>query len=44
MGNSDSVVEDLLSMKWWEWNNDKIFESMRYWGNIDEFIKRYTAN
>ena len=36
---SDSVVEDLLFMKWWEWNDDKIFESMQYWGNIDEFIK-----
>lgn len=41
---SDSVVEDLLSMKWWEWNDDKIFESMQYWGNIDEFIKRYKSS
>ena len=41
---SDSVVEDLLSMKWWEWNDDKIFESMQYWGNIDKFIKRYKSS
>ena len=38
---SDSIVETLLSMKWWEWDDDKIFESMKYWNNVEDFIKRY---
>lgn len=38
---SDSIVESLLSMKWWEWDDDKIFESMKYWSKIEEFIARY---
>lgn len=38
---SDSIVESLLSMKWWKWDDDKIFESMKYWSKIEEFIARY---
>ena len=38
---SDNIVESLLSMKWWEWDDDKIFESMKYWNNVEDFIKRY---
>ena len=38
---SDSVIEDLLQMKWWEWDNNKIFESMKYWSDVNDFIQRY---
>lgn len=38
---SDSIVESLLFMKWWKWDDDKIFESMKYWSKIEEFIARY---
>lgn len=38
---SDNEVKDLLSIKWWEWDDSKIFESMQYWSNIREFIIRY---
>ena len=38
---SDNEVEDLLSIKWWKWDDSKIFESMQYWSNIKNFIARY---
>lgn len=38
---SDHIVEDLLRMKWWEWDDVKIFESMKYWDRVDEFVARY---
>lgn len=38
---SDNVVEELLRMRWWDWEDNKIFESMKYWSNVDEFIYRY---
>ena len=38
---SDNIVESLLKMKWWEWNDDKILNSMQYWSNVEDFIARY---
>lgn len=38
---SDSVIDDLLQMKWWEWDDDKIFKSIPYWRNVIDFIARY---
>lgn len=38
---SDNIVESLLKMKWWEWNDDKILNSMQYWSNVEDFITRY---
>ena len=38
---SDDIVEELLSMEWWNWENEKIFESMKYWSDVTDFIQRY---
>ena len=38
---SDNIVESLLKMKWWEWNDNKILNSMQYWSNVEDFIARY---
>lgn len=38
---SDNIVESLLKMKWREWNDDKILNSMWYWSNVEDFIARY---
>lgn len=38
---SDDIVEGLLAIEWWNWKNEQIFESMKYWHDVTEFIQRY---
>jgi len=40
------VVDALLKIKWWEWDDDKIKEAVPYLSskNIGEFISRYEAS
>ena len=40
---SENQIKDLLEIKWWDWNEDKIKEeAMTLWSSgIDEFIKRH---
>lgn len=36
---SKDIIEKLLKIKWWEWSDKKIREQMKYFNNIEEFIK-----
>lgn len=40
---SDSQIEELLKIKWWEWSDEKIFEHAHEIAseNIDEFIQKH---
>ncbi|MCC7303028.1 MAG: antibiotic acetyltransferase [Bacteroidia bacterium] len=38
---SEEVIEKLLSMKWWDWEFEKLKEVERSFFNVDEFIKKY---
>ena len=40
---SESQIKDLIHIKWWEWNQDKIREAaMELWSSdIDNFIKKH---
>ena len=40
---SSEVIDALLKIKWWEWNDDKIKEAIPFLSsdNIEEFISRY---
>ena len=36
----DKIVKDLIDIKWWNWNIDKIKEESKFFDNVDLFIKR----
>ena len=40
---TDQQIKDLLEIKWWEWDDEKINQETKYLcsGNIDEFINRH---
>ncbi len=41
---SETQIEKLLSIKWWEWSDEKINENMKYIlnPNIDVFIEKFS--
>lgn len=41
---TEDQIKSLLKIKWWEWNDEKINESLALLcnGNIDEFIQKYS--
>ncbi len=41
---SEEEIEQLLKIKWWDWNDDKINEEMKYIvnDNIKEFIQKHS--
>ncbi len=41
---SEKHVKDLLSIKWWDWNEEKIKEEMQYMNDIELFIKRHHSS
>jgi acetyltransferase-like isoleucine patch superfamily enzyme len=38
---SDEIIDKLLNIKWWDWDKEKIYNSLPYYNDINEFIKRY---
>ena len=38
----EDTIEGLLKLKWWDWDDAKIFESLKYWHDPKEFLKRYS--
>lgn len=38
---SDEIIEALLKIKWWDWEDEKIKEVEKYFFDIDSFIKKY---
>lgn len=38
----EDTIEGLLKLKWWDWEDAKIFDSLKYWNNPKEFLKRYS--
>ncbi|MDO4920605.1 MAG: hypothetical protein Q4E64_02090 [Phascolarctobacterium sp.] len=38
---SDEVIEKLLKIKWWNWDDDKIKESFSLWYSPEKFIRYY---
>jgi virginiamycin A acetyltransferase len=43
---SETQIEKLLSIKWWEWSDEKINENLEYIlnPNIDLFIQNFHTN
>lgn len=37
----DDTINELLKMKWWDWNDDKIKKNAVHINDVQEFIKRY---
>lgn len=37
---SDETIEKLLKIKWWDWDKERIYNNLRYFNDINEFIKR----
>ena len=35
-------IEKLLKIKWWDWSEEKIKENVPLFGNIEEFIKKFS--
>jgi acetyltransferase-like isoleucine patch superfamily enzyme len=38
---SSEIIEKLLRIKWWEWEDELIKDRMNDFGNIDMFIEKY---
>ena len=38
---NDNEIKELLDMKWWEWEDDKILRYAPYFNNVPELIKKY---
>lgn len=38
---NDETINELLKMKWWDWNDDKIRKNAVHFNNVQELIKRY---
>ena len=38
----EDTIEGLQTLKWWDWDDAKIFESLKYWHDPKEFLKRYS--
>lgn len=38
----EATIRSLLSMKWWEWDDEKIFSSTDLWNNPNHFIMKYS--
>lgn len=38
---SDEVIADLLRSQWWNWPDDKIFDSFKYFSDSESFIQKY---
>lgn len=37
------TIEKLLQIKWWNWEKDKLTEVEKYFDNVEEFVKKYSA-
>lgn len=37
---NDGRIEKMISIKWWDWNDDKIEKNGKLFNNIDEFERR----
>lgn len=37
----EDTIEGLLKLQWWNWDDKKIFDSLKYWHNPKDFLKRY---
>lgn len=38
---SEDIIEQLLKIKWWDWDEDKIRENMKYFYKIEDFIEHF---
>lgn len=38
---TESQINELLKIKWWDWDDKKIFDNLRYMMDIDDFINRF---
>ena len=38
----EDTIGELQKLKWWDWDDAKIFESLKYWHDPKEFLKRYS--
>ena len=38
---SDEIIEKLLKIKWWNWEEEKIRKNIKFLQNIDEFVEAF---
>lgn len=38
----EDTIEGLLKLQWWNWDDEKIMNSLKYWHNPKDFLKRYS--
>lgn len=38
----EKIREDLLNIAWWEWDHQKVLDSIDEFGDLKSFIKRYS--
>ena len=41
--NKDQI-SNLITIKWWDWNDDKIKKNSELFYDIDEFIEKHNVN
>ena len=37
-------ISNLIAIKWWDWNDDKIKKNSELFYDIDEFIEKHNVN
>lgn len=37
----EDTIDGLLKLQWWTWDDEKIMNSLKYWHNPKDFLKRY---
>ena len=38
---SDKRIQQLLLIKWWNWDTDKVFDNIQYFNDIEAFVTRF---
>lgn len=38
------IVDKLLKIQWWNWSDETLEKNSEYFGNIDEFVKKFLKN
>ena len=38
---SEDIIEQLLKIKWWDWEERKVSEAREYFDDIDKFVERF---
>lgn len=38
---NDDIINELMKLKWWEWNDNKIKYYAKYFNNVQKLIERY---